>query len=719
MCRTLRLPAFVAGAIALFAIAPARVEQAQPGPVDRILSFFESTDTGTATLVRLVVDDPWQREPRVGRPGLRPVRVHVQGRRRDLNKARLVLSLTSRETGQAVWSTTVSGPSSVQLDLAKTGFAFPWGAYDLKAVLRDDAAAELYSTSALVTVLPGDAHRVEVLNNLVSELAAAKKRGMLAAQEIPFMNPRDGWCWFQLAGEAQATLDRAEQPLLAARAGQRAAEAMRRLPAGKHVLRVEGTPEDVVVRAVPVLFYNVYQTGTQIGPFGIQTWDVLERDYFAACNTIEGARAFDDETARWRAEGKEWVLPVGVPERGGRPLAPEEMVRQWQQNPGYSHPLLNGMQVDEFTGRYSDGDYLAFADAVARLAADGRFRGRQFIPFVTIDPDQPGKRRFIEALLAAGWPFAIEIYIPEKPGAQADQAEIERRLAARAARWEALVPGSFRRAIVAPMFSSLPYCMTNTLATADFKVHLEMQMQVLANHPALFGVYGVEPYRSNYADPETLRWMGRLMRHYGVEGRRERVSSDPYDLRHVENPDFDEGLKGWEVRAAELGSVRAGSHRGYGALQGRWPPSEPCGANFVILRRSAKTPNAVSQPIRGLQAGRLYCLKVITADYQDLLAGRTNKAKSAVSIRLEGVEVLPGDENAFQWPIQSYEPVGAFTAQRPFWMNYHWRVFRAKGTSGKLTITDWQDDTLPGGPAGQETMVNFVELQPYFGRDEH
>lgn len=48
-------------------------------------------------------------------------------------------------------------------------------------------------------------------------------------------------------------------------------------------------------------------------------------------------------------------------------------------------------------------------------------------------------------------------------------------------------------------------------------------------------------------------------------------------------------------------------------------------------------------------------------------------------------------------------------------MNYHWRVFKAKETTAKLTVTDWQDDQHPGGPIGQELMFNFVEVQPYLG----
>ena len=51
----------------------------------------------------------------------------------------------------------------------------------------------------------------------------------------------------------------------------------------------------------------------------------------------------------------------------------------------------------------------------------------------------------------------------------------------------------------------------------------------------------------------------------------------------------------------------------------------------------------------------------------------------------------------------------------PDYMNYHWRVFRAKGKTAKLTVSDWVSDTEPGGPVGQELMFNFIEVQPYIG----
>jgi len=250
-----------------------------------------------------------------------------------------------------------------------------------------------------------------------------------------------------------------------------------------------------------------------------------------------------------------------------------------------------------------------------------------------------------------------------------------------------------RRMIFTPMYSCLPYCSANRSPQADFRVHLDMQMQLLASDPVFFGLWGVQPYRSNYVDEEILNCMGRLLRHYCIEGKTARMLNDPYELRHVTDPDFEKGTTHWQV----AGAVSAGQFTGYGNLQGRYPTG-PIGDTFVRVKRS----NVVSQQLQRLKPGRLYSLKLISADYADLLAGKSRKTTQAVSIALDGAEILPG---GFSHPFRSGREVKQFTAKTPFWMTYHWLRFRATGPTAKLSIT-------PAGPVGQEIICNFVEVQP-------
>ena len=148
----------------------------------------------------------------------------------------------------------------------------------------------------------------------------------------------------------------------------------------------------------------------------------------------------------------------------------------------------------------------------------------------------------MKTVMACGWPFSIERYVSE--GATEDEGlrNIESGLVHRCQDWERAIPGSLQHAIVTLMYASMPYCTANSCSTADFKVHLDRQMHTLATHPLFSGLYGVQPYRSNYADLETLWWMGKLLRHYGIEGRKDPLARDPYELTLIANPDFAEGL---------------------------------------------------------------------------------------------------------------------------------------------------------------------------------
>tara|TARA_B100001013_G_scaffold265385_1_gene167400 strand:+ start:318 stop:881 length:564 start_codon:yes stop_codon:yes gene_type:complete len=112
-----------------------------------------------------------------------------------------------------------------------------------------------------------------------------------------------------------------------------------------------------------------------------------------------------------------------------------------------------------------------------------------------------------------------------------------------------------------------------------------------------------------------------------------------------------------------------------------------------------------------------HSMKIITADYQDLVREQSSKKPNAVSIRIDNVDLLPGQKKSFQFTFPNCyaHHLGKFNASYNYLMNYHWRVFRAKAATARIEVTDWKSETDPGGPAGQELIINFIELQPYIG----
>ena len=257
-----------------------------------------------------------------------------------------------------------------------------------------------------------------------------------------------------------------------------------------------------------------------------------------------------------------------------------------------------------------------------------------------------------------------------------------------------------------------PTYSTNFHPSVDFKVGMDMQVRLLATHPVFFGIGGLSQWASSYADEETVRWSGRLYRHYCIEGNTDPLTDDPYVLTHIRNPDFDDGATGWTVEAAEPGSIAIRTREGYGYLGAR---SRQVGNHFLWTRRSASKANVFSQQIRNLKPGRLYSLKMVTADYQNLLNGVSARKADEVRIAVEGVDVDDARSFQFSFPQHYGRVLGPFKRGNLFWMNYHWRVFRAKQSTARLEVRDWVDDGQPGGPVGQELIYNFIEIQPYLG----
>ena len=666
--------------------------------------------------MRIDVKDPWRPGMSPKRTTALPVSVLSNYSKKVLQEMTLSAQLLTRDTGKPVAAMTVKEPRRRQTLRINTANV-PWGAYQVFVKLTDARGKEIASASAPTTVLPGGKQHVKVLNNFVSELMNTKERGLPSENRIEFMNPRDGWCFFSVTGNAQVRLDSEAGPVVVSRSRTEPAEAMWRLGAGRHVLHVNGRPTQLIVRSIPVLQHAFYNANPHIGAYGPYDWKFLEKDVLPNVNTmISGGSPAPEHIKAWKESGRSWIgiTNIFIPDFDpGAPSAVDVVYKHWSGSPGYQHPLMDGVIVDEFGG----GDaveYDVYRKAVEKLNAN--FPGRIYMPYGGRFYGKDRSREFARTTLAGGGYFCPEHYLPEQATEALARDLIEDRLAGPIPLWEEGLPGSTRRMIIVLGYMSQPTESCNINPSVDFKVFMDMQMHTLATHPNLFGIGGVQEYHSSYCDEENVRWTGRLYRHYCIEGRTEPLTKDPYDLSHIQNPDFADGTLGWTIHAAEPGSVRSAEHPGYAWLEGRYPRTT-LGDTFLLMKRSAKKPNTFSQEIKNLEAGRLYSMKMITADYENLVQEKSEKKQDAVSIKLDNVDILPGAKKSFQFTFPNCyaHHLGKFDAKHNYWMNYHWRVFRAKGTTAELTVADWKSEKQPGAPIGQELMFNFIEIQPYIG----
>jgi hypothetical protein len=191
--------------------------------------------------------------------------------------------------------------------------------------------------------------------------------------------------------------------------------------------------------------------------------------------------------------------------------------------------------------------------------------------------------------------MAWEVYLPEQPDEAAARQLIARRITDEMPLWRKRFPDAPGNMCLVLGYMSQPTESLNIDPQVDFKVYMDMQVNALANHPSCFGLGGIQEYHSSYADEESVRWAGRLYRHYCIEGNREPLTDDPYVLPHLVNADFDRGTEGWEIQAAAEDSVRTAEHSGYSWLQGRYPPTGK-GNTFLITRRSSEKPTASARP---------------------------------------------------------------------------------------------------------------------------
>jgi hypothetical protein len=436
----------------------------------------------------------------------------------------------------------------------------------------------------------------------------------------------------------------------------------------------------------------------------------------------------------WHRQGKRFVAEVGI---NSQAKTAEEHLNYWTSFYEKA-PFLDGIIINEFivnrpvaewvetmTAERRDRiaresqQYEAYGEAFKKMRASERYKDKTLYAYVggsgkKLNQEVIGTN-FVRTIIDCGYRVALERYLHEMSSEQGSKDALQLFIDG-IADWEAKEPGVKKQIVIAFGLFSMPPGGINKQPNVDYHVWMDQQMKLAANHPVLSGIAGLEWWTSVLADEETVRFVGKLYRHYAIEGRTNMFTRDPLFLTHIQNADFEKGTEGWTLRPAEEGSIAAKSFPRYGRIEGRYMglgrPADPehIGDTFLWMKRSAKGPNTFSQTIKNLQPGRLYSMKMFSCDYNDLVNPKAKKQEEAFkfagSVVLEGVEVDEKRSFAEMYP-SSPEP------KIPVWITYHWKVFRAKGTTGKLTVSDWagakESDTF-----GREQTFNFLEIQPYW-----
>ena len=574
--------------------------------------------------------------------------------------------------------------------------------------------------------------KVKVLNNFCWELLNETPDGKTAGERV-FTNPRRGWVYVESEadGEVALSLPGATPETIRTPDKGRAQEAMRWLEAGEHKLLVSGggALRRLVVRRVPALLFWHYP---HVGPGTGNDHDFLVKhvlgpynafhthDYGAEYNPGEFRQKWAEEQGRHVFEG---LYPATHLEWNKK--LKDDTVRQqiWDlvaPTPGMEKPEYRGVILDEFAPgnervMWTKSYYDEWTEVCARILEDPKYAGRFVMPAMGYNMvDFEKSAAFLRMFVEHGSYVIEEIYIDVRDSGDGAWLLINEVAADLEPKREQAVPGYTRHVI-----KLLSYLQREPWNPAvDFKVHLEMQFEHYATRPEFFGLGGLGAYSSyNCNNEEYVRWVSKLCRHYGLEGKTGRLSADPYTTAQIRNPDFRNGTEDWTLQPAEQGSMAVKSHKGYGVLQERHAYRPWTDTTFLWTKRSGQRPNLFSQEVRNLEAGRLYLVRLWVGDHVELMAGASKDEERAVSIRVEGGE--PWDDwyrtASFEGNVYTFASylLPPFGPKNRFVFKIQQVVFRAKGPTARLVVSDWRNDAEPGGPVGQELMLNFIDVHPY------
>jgi hypothetical protein len=362
--------------------------------------------------------------------------------------------------------------------------------------------------------------------------------------------------------------------------------------------------------------------------------------------------------------------------------------------------------------------HAVYGEAIKKIRGDDRYKTKTLYAYIGGSGKKLNQEiigtNFIRTIIDCGYRVALERYLHEMSSEKGSKDALQAFVDG-IADWEAKEPGVKKQMVIAFGLFSMPPGGLNKQPNVDYHVWMDQQMNIVANHPAMTGVDGLEWWTSLLADEETVRFVGKLYRHYAIEGKTEMLTRDPLFLTHIQNGDFEKGTQGWTLHPAEDGTIAVKSFPRYGRIEGRFMglgrPADPehIGDSFLWMKRSEKGPNTFSQTIQDLEPGRLYSMKMFSCDYNDLVnpkAKKIEETKSTGTVIIEGVDV---DAKRSFTEVYSSTP----EPKIPVCITYYWKVFRAKATTARLTVSDWQSESEPGVAFAQEQTFNFLEIQPY------
>lgn len=573
------------------------------------------------------------------------------------------------------------------------------GKFRLQIIGRKDGKAVFsneYSYS-LVDSFSCEAYGHRRLNNLVTEVLSAPLVRADAEQRFEFTTLREGWTFTALQTVVKPGIEVVIDGKPVIRGDTPRLETFRCLPAGRHAVCVRNADADgrIVVRTIPELFNYCPGVDNSVAANPHYNWDFQLKHMFLSVTTLNGG-VIPPENIEWlKANGYRWLANFQAEDL----TDDRDLARRLASSGGVRKLQYAGVTCDElFFGRF---------DQIQRYTSGLRaFDGVDNHLIYTWIVGKPGLQGidhdFISACCNASrgrGRLLCEAYCRTKATEDEARAYLARYVGETFASLRTWHPMAAQATgVIFGNFNQIPILSLSHHPEVDYKYFLDMQLNYVATDPIFDGLDCVGYWGSSYANEEQYRWSFMLLRHYCIEGRTDMLS-DGHGFSYIpgllKNGDFRGSLEPWIAS----GEVRTESHLGFGSrAQGRWGDNGDLGDTFAALGCAS----SLSQHVRGLVPGRLYCLQLSTFSVNDAKSDKVNPRRFPLTCNVAGaVEVLP----SLSWMHVDQRQKGRYARNNGVARtNLHRVVFRAKGQHAKVVLRNDGDEELG---------VNCVSLNPY------
>lgn len=448
----------------------------------------------------------------------------------------------------------------------------------------------------------------------------------------------------------------------------------------------------------PVFVTQDSRTSGRPGMF-LYKWNWLRKNILGPYNTICGAPSIQ-ENIKWCEEGRNCISGTTSHVENS-----EDLYELWKKAVG--DPACDGVIADEFVvpvithkktengideqlGYVSKG--VAFLDTtyanIRRFKKDypnSRFYAWLGVPW---DADTADSKPLLDTIVDTDGIIAWEFYA----NTDGRNAYPMARHDVRTAGFLKARPDFMRHAMLCPGI----YEFLDTDSTCDFKVWIDEAVYMFATDQRFKGIRGLGMWVAYYADPEFIRWYTALVRHYCIEGRKEKFS-DVHGFKLepgiLANSDYRDGFNGWRIQAAGEDTIKVLKVNQLSFSKGYLPR-----ANQVLSMKyvPGKT-NMVSQRLTNLVPGKKYALKANVTS-----PGITEEAKFAFNIQLTNATI---EQSHFR-NMKDFLP-----NRNPQFFNSYKLVFTYNGGDCFLKLSDTKQE---GQQQHDELLIDNIIITPYF-----